>query len=54
MPEPTRPTSSSVFYRYECATPARFRLGLNRYGRKVIGAYAVVGRWAYCVKWTSA
>lgn len=52
------------FYRYEVADPG-FRFGFNKYGpfgdRDVevfrtafIGWYAVLGRYAYCVKWGSA
>jgi hypothetical protein len=36
-------------YRYIVAYPG-FRIGLNRVSR-VMGAYVVAGRFAYCVKW---
>lgn len=39
-----------MLYRYLVAFPG-YRVGLNRYGWKVIGLYAKVGRYAYCVKW---
>lgn len=40
-------------YRYKVAAPG-FRPGWNRYPGVVIGAYLVVGRYAYCVKWGNA
>ena len=40
-------------YRYIVACPG-LRTGPNHYGWRVIGWYVVVGRWAYCVKWSSA
>lgn len=52
------------FYRYEVADPG-FRTGFNKYGPQgdkdceilgtsYIGWYAVIGRYAYCVKWGNA
>jgi hypothetical protein len=42
-----------TFLRYRVAD-AGFRAGLNRYPKHPsIGAYVVVGRWAYCVKWAT-
>jgi hypothetical protein len=42
------------FYRYEVSRPG-FRIGPNHYGwRRIIGAYVVIGRFAYCVKWAWA
>ena len=52
------------FYRYEVADPG-FRFGFNKYGphggsdfeifeTAYIGWYAVIGRYAYCVKWGNA
>jgi hypothetical protein len=41
-----------LLYRYKVAASRRVpRVRLNRYGWRAIGAYAVVGRFAYCVKW---
>jgi hypothetical protein len=41
-------------YRYGVANPG-VRMGWNRYpGALPIGAYLVVGRFAYCVKWGTA
>jgi len=44
-------------YRYEVSTVVRRRTPravANRYGRAVIGLAAIVGRYAYCVKWAHA
>lgn len=39
-------------YRYRVASCVTgFRVAWNRYPGQVIGAYVVVGRFAYCVKW---
>lgn len=37
-------------YRYRVGAPG-YRAGWNSYPHHRIGAYVVVGRWAYCVKW---
>jgi hypothetical protein len=42
-----------LFYRYIVAYPG-FRIGLNRYGWKIIGWQVVAGKWAYSVKWAWA
>ena len=47
--KPHRPNA----YRYRVAHPG-IRAGLNRYGFQVIGVYAVIGDYAYCVKWAKA
>jgi hypothetical protein len=42
-------------YRYRVADgPPRHRAGWNTYPGRVIGAYIVVGRFTYCVKWGAA
>lgn len=40
------------FYRYEVAFPKRLGVVLNSYPGCLVGAALVVGRWAYCVKWS--
>ena len=37
-------------YRYRVARPG-VRVGLNRYPGVVIGLFAVLGGYAYCLKW---
>ena len=44
-------------YRYTVGTPGFRRPKWNQYhtgrGRQRIGAYVVLGRYAYCVKWAN-
>lgn len=37
-------------YRYRVAHPG-IRIGWNRYPGVKIGAYVVIGQYAYCIKW---